>query len=72
MPRLGDALLYMKAKQDCPYGCPGAVLNGRKFNLLGDPSMQYGMAAAGSVVLFVIVMCFTLLNWLLGRRAEAV
>lgn len=36
------------------------------------PSMQYGMAAAGSVVLFVIVMCFTLLNWLLGRRAEAV
>lgn len=36
------------------------------------PAMQYGMAAAGSVVLFVIVMCFTLLNWLLGRRAEAV
>ena len=36
------------------------------------PSMQYGMAAAGSVVLFVIVMCFTLLTWLLGRRAEAV
>lgn len=36
------------------------------------PQMQYGMAAAGSVVLFVIVMCFTLLNWLLGRRAEAV
>lgn len=36
------------------------------------PAMQYGMAAAGSVVLFAIVMCFTLLNWLLGRRAEAV
>lgn len=45
VPRLGDALLYMKAKQDCPYGCPGAVLNGRKFNLLGDPSMQYGIPA---------------------------
>lgn len=36
------------------------------------PQMQYGMAAAGSVVLFLIVMSFTLLNWLLGRRAEAV
>lgn len=36
------------------------------------PQMQYGMAAAGSVVLFLIVMSFTLLNWWLGRRAEAV
>ncbi|WME23728.1 carbohydrate ABC transporter permease [Brachybacterium sp. GU-2] len=36
------------------------------------PQMQYGMAAAGSVVLFAIVMAFTLLNWLVGRRAEAV
>ncbi|GAA4531037.1 sugar ABC transporter permease [Brachybacterium paraconglomeratum] len=36
------------------------------------PQMQYGMAAAGSVVLFAVVMGFTVLNWLLGRRAEAV
>lgn len=36
------------------------------------PQMQYGMAAAGSVVLFAVVMGFTLLNWVLGRRAEAV
>jgi ABC-type sugar transport system permease subunit len=36
------------------------------------PQMQYGMAAAGSVVLFAIVMAFTLVNFLLGRRAEAV
>lgn len=36
------------------------------------PQMQYGMAAAGSVVLFLVVMSFTVLNWLLGRRAEAV
>lgn len=36
------------------------------------PQMQYGMAAAGSVVLFLIVLAFTLLNWLVGRRAEAV
>ncbi len=43
VPRLGDALLYMKAKQDCPLGCPGSVRNGRKFNLLGDPSMGYGV-----------------------------
>lgn len=43
VPRLGDAFLYMKAKTDCPYGCPGASTNARKFNLLGDPSMRYGV-----------------------------
>lgn len=32
--------------------------------------VRYGLAAAGSVVLFVTVFGFTVLNWLLGRRRE--
>lgn len=34
--------------------------------------IRYGVAAAGSVLLFGAVFALTLLNWLLGRRREAV
>ena len=36
-PRLGDA--YVQLKQDAA----GSVVNSRKFNLLGDPSMRFGL-----------------------------
>lgn len=35
------------------------------------PKHQYGMAAAASVILFLVVLGFTLLNWWFGRRREA-
>ncbi|MFP5333798.1 MAG: carbohydrate ABC transporter permease [Actinomycetes bacterium] len=34
--------------------------------------IRYGLAAAGSVLLFVTVFSATLANWLIGRRQEAV
>lgn len=34
--------------------------------------IRYGLAAAGSVLLFVAVFALTLVNWLIGRRREAV
>ena len=33
-------------------------------------SPHYGLAAAGSVILFVIVLALTLVNWLIGRKNE--
>jgi alpha-1,4-digalacturonate transport system permease protein len=33
--------------------------------------IRYGLAAAGSVLLFVTVFTITLVNWLIGRRQEA-
>lgn len=35
------------------------------------PRNQYGLGAAASVVLFCIVLCFTLFNWWVGRKREA-
>ncbi|MBZ2199141.1 sugar ABC transporter permease [Ruania sp. N2-46] len=34
--------------------------------------IRYGLASAGSVLLFVTVFCLTLVNWFIGRRREAV
>lgn len=35
------------------------------------PRREYGMAAAASVILFLVVLGFTLVNWFIGRRREA-
>lgn len=34
--------------------------------------IRYGLASAGSVLLFVTVFTLTLINWLIGRKADAV
>ncbi|RZQ61388.1 carbohydrate ABC transporter permease [Amycolatopsis suaedae] len=36
------------------------------------PPIQYGLAAAGSVVLFITIFALTVLNFLYGRRKESV
>jgi alpha-1,4-digalacturonate transport system permease protein len=33
--------------------------------------IRYGLASAGSVLLFLTVFTITLINWLIGRRQEA-
>lgn len=35
------------------------------------PNHQYGLAAAASVILFLIVLSFTVVNWLFGRKRGA-
>lgn len=35
------------------------------------PSSQYGLASAASVILFLVVLTFTLVNWWFGRKQEA-